>query len=263
VWEITVAASRRDPDTGRYGQVSRTVRTAPSRPGAKGYPKVVEAEAAKLLGEVEDGRHQVGRPTLSELLDEYRRHQQARGRAPKTLLEARRRARDIEADEIGGRDIRRLTGRDLDEFYVRLAAAGGRCGRGRHTTTRHHCHSLIRAALNQAIRWRWLSPPDQAAARLLGELMQAQKVFGHRDLVAGRGLVVLEALGEIIGMVEDVLYGAGHHCHLKNFWRAGMAWRMNSIPSAVAVPISRSRPGASAPISMVNSSNSKTRIGLR
>ncbi len=31
-----------------------------------------------------------------------------------------------------------------------------------HSTTRHHFHSLIRAALNQAIRWRWLSPPNPA-----------------------------------------------------------------------------------------------------
>jgi hypothetical protein len=60
---------------------------------------------------------------------------------------------------------------------------------------------------------------------------------------------VLESLGESIGMIEEVLYGAGHHYHLKNFWRAGMAWTMNSIPSALAVPISRSRPAASAPIS--------------
>lgn len=32
-----------------------------------------------------------------------------------------------------------------------------------HSTTRHHFHSLIRAALNQAIRWRWLSPPNPAS----------------------------------------------------------------------------------------------------
>jgi hypothetical protein len=50
-------------------------------------------------------------------------------------------------------------------------------------------------------------------------------VFGHRYLIVGGGFVVLETLGEVIGMVEDVLYGAGHHYHLKNFWRAGMACR--------------------------------------
>jgi integrase len=148
--------------TGKYGQISRTVRTAPRRPGAKGYPKAVEAEVAKIMAEVDGGRHQSGRHTLGELLDEYLRHQEARGRAPKTMLEARRRADRIKADRIGAVDIRRLSGLDLDEFYARLASTGGRTGRGLHTTTRHHFHSLIRAALNQAIRWRWLSPPNPA-----------------------------------------------------------------------------------------------------
>ena len=70
-----------------------------------------------------------------------------RGRAPKTMLEARRRADRIKADRIGAVDIGRLSGLDLDEFYARLAGTGGRTGRGLHTTTRHHFHSLIRAAL--------------------------------------------------------------------------------------------------------------------
>ena len=156
------STGRREPKLGSTGRSPERCVRRHVAPGAKGYPKVVEAEAAKLLAEVDGGRHQGGRHTLAELLDEYLRHQEARGRAPKTLLEARRRARDIKADDISGKDISRLTGRDLDEFYARLAATGGRSGRGRHTTTRHHYHSLIRAALNQAIRWRWLSPPNPA-----------------------------------------------------------------------------------------------------
>jgi integrase len=55
-------------------------------------------------------------------------------------------------------DIAKLTARDLDEFYARLAA------RGLSTTTRHHYHALIRASLNQAIRWGWLVPPNPAGA---------------------------------------------------------------------------------------------------
>ena len=163
LYEITASTGRRDPATGKYGQVSRTVKGPPRRPGAKGFPKVVETEGAKLMAEVEGGRHQAGRHTLGDLLDEYLRHQEARGRAPKTMLEARRRADRIRADPIGAKDVRRLNGRDLDEFYARLASAGGRSGYGMHPTTRHHFHSLIRAALNQAIRWRWLSPPNPAS----------------------------------------------------------------------------------------------------
>lgn len=71
------------------------------------------------------------------------------------MLEARGRTERIKSDPIGAKDVRRLTGRDLDELYVRLASAGGRSGHGMHPTTRHHSHSLIRAALNQAIRRGW------------------------------------------------------------------------------------------------------------
>jgi integrase len=177
VYEITASTGRRDPATGKYGQVSRTVKGPPRRPGAKGFPKVVETEAAKLMADVEGGRHQAGHHTLGDLLDEYLRQQEARGRAPKTMLEARRRADRIKSDLIGAKDVRRLTGRDLDEFYARLASAGGRSGKGMHSTTRHHFHSLIRAALNQGIRWRWLSPPNPASEAQAPALVPDERVL--------------------------------------------------------------------------------------
>ena len=64
VYEITASTGRRDPATGKYGQVSRTVKDPVRRPGAKGFPKAVETEAAKLMAEVEGGRHQAGRHTF-------------------------------------------------------------------------------------------------------------------------------------------------------------------------------------------------------
>ena len=115
-----------------------------------------------MVAELDVRGHQGGRHTLGELLDEYLRHQEARGRAPKTLLESRRRAERVKADPLASKDLRRLTERDLDQFYARLAVVGGRSGKGMHSTTRHHFHALIRAALNQAIRWHWLSPPNPA-----------------------------------------------------------------------------------------------------
>jgi integrase len=246
VWEITVATSRRNPDTGRYGQVSRTVRASPSRPGAKGYPKVVEAEAAKLLAEVEDGRHQVGRHTLAELLGEYLRHQEARGRAPKTLLEARRRARDIGADEIGGKDIRRLSGRDLDEFYARLAATGGRSGRGRHTTTRHHYHSLIRAALNQAIRWRWLSPPNPAGEAQAPALAPDERVPPTPEEARRLALAVSEVNPDLAALIfVDATTGMrrGEICGLRfcdidaEHAAATIWWRCSDLPKGQAAAV--------------------------
>ena len=84
----------RQESTDRYPARSGA---APSA-GRQGYPKVVETEAAKLIAEIGGGRHQAARHTLGELLDEYLRHQEARGRAPKTMLEAQRRAERSERE---------------------------------------------------------------------------------------------------------------------------------------------------------------------
>jgi integrase len=204
---------------------------------------VVEAEAAKLQAEVEGGRHEAGRRTLAELLDEYLRHQEARGRAPKTLLEARRRARDIGADEIGGKDIRRLTGRDLDEFYARLAAAGGRFGRGRHTTTRHHYHSLIRAALNQAIRWRWLSPPNPAGEAQAPALAPDERVPPTPEEARRLALAVSEVNPDLAALIfVDATTGMrrGEICGLRfcdidaEHAAATIWWRCSDLPKGQA-----------------------------
>jgi integrase len=40
----------------------------------------------------------------------------------------------------------------------------------------HHFHSLIRAALNQAIRWRWLSPPNPAGEAVAPALAPDERV---------------------------------------------------------------------------------------
>ena len=135
VWEVTVWAPL-DPLTGKRRQVSRTVH---------GGRRMAERLAAKLTVEVDVGRH-TARHTLGELLEEYLRHQEARGRAPETLLEARRIVREV-AEALGSKDLAKLKAFDLDQYYAGLAR------RGLSPTTRHHHHSLIRAALNQAIRW--------------------------------------------------------------------------------------------------------------
>lgn len=64
---------------------SGTTQTTARRTGAKGVPKVVEVEAAKMVAEVDiRGGYRGERRTVGELLDEYLRHE-ARGRAPTTL----------------------------------------------------------------------------------------------------------------------------------------------------------------------------------
>ena len=247
VYEITVSTGRRDPRTGKYGQVSRTVRAVPRRPGAKGYPKQVETEVAKLLAEVDGGQHQGGRRTLDDLLDEYLRHQEARGRAPKTMLEARRRADRIKTDPVGSKDIRRLTGRDLDEFYARLASAGGRSGYGMHPTTRHHFHSLIRAALNQAIRWRWLSPPNPASEAQAPPLAPDERVPPTPKEARRLALAVSQENPDLAALIfVDATTGMrrGEICGLRfcdidlEGGAATISWRCSDLPKGNTAPLS-------------------------
>jgi integrase len=246
VYEITASTGRRDPATGKYGQVSRTVKGPPRGPGAKGFPKVVDTEAAKLMDEVEGGRHQAGRHTLGGLLDEYLRHQEVRGRAPKTMLEARRRAERIKCDPIGGKDVRRLTGPDLDEFYARLASVGGRSGKGMHSTTRHHFHALIRAALNQAIRWRWLSPTNPASEAQAPALAPEERVPPTPEEARRLALAVSQENPDLAALIfVDATTGMrrGEICGLRfcdidgDAGAATIWWRCSDMPKVQAATL--------------------------
>lgn len=62
-----------------------------------------------------------------------------------------------------------------------------------------------------------------------GQRCSTEQMLGDGDLIVRGRLVVLEALGELVGVVEDVLDGTGHGGHLMNFSRAGIAWTMGSI----------------------------------
>ena len=55
----------------------------------------------------------------------------------------------------------------------------------------------------------------------------------------GRGrLVIFEALGELVSVVEDVLHCARHGYHLRNFSRALIAWTMTTVMAPSTTPIS-------------------------
>ena len=67
-------------------------------------------------------------------------------------------------------------------------------------------------------------------------LSDETKLHGVVDVVAR--LVSLESGGEFVGVVEDLLGGAGHRGHLRYFGRAGMAWMMIGPSLVSTTPIS-------------------------
>lgn len=155
------------------------------------------------------------------------------------MLEARRRAERIKSDPIGAKDVRRLTGRDLDEFYARLASAGGRSGKGMHSTTRHHFHSLIRAALNQAIRWHWISPPSPAGEAQAPALSPDERVPPTPEEARRLALAVSEENPDLAALIfVDATTGMrrGEICGLRfcdidaEAGAATIWWRCSDLP---------------------------------
>ena len=75
--------------------------------------------AAGLVKEAAEGKIPLERETLAGLVERRLEHIEARGRAPKALLENRRMATAI-SEELGSKKLRRTRERDLDAYYDSL-----------------------------------------------------------------------------------------------------------------------------------------------
>jgi integrase len=106
---------------------------------------------------------------VRSLVEEWLRHSEARGRAPRTLYDARRSAETAIFPEFGDVRISELTPRHLDEWYRKLATGEGRDRPLKPTSIRRH-HAVLSAALGQAVRWGWLerNPAERAQPPPLG-----------------------------------------------------------------------------------------------
>jgi len=144
----------RDPATGGYRYAATTVH---------GGRRAAQRAAAQLVNDASKGHVPLTKETFGGLLTRWLDHIEARGRAPKTLVENRRMAAAI-AEELGAKDLQKLRGRDLDAFYDGL----GRRGLSASSVRRYH--AVCSASLNQAVRWGLLehSPAAQATPPSLG-----------------------------------------------------------------------------------------------
>ncbi len=114
VWELRVRTGR-DPLTGRYGQVSRTVR---------GGKREADRALARLSAEVAEGRHAGTGQTVAVLLDAWVDHLTAQGRTPKTIDGYRSLITARLRPGLGPIELRKLTPAHLDAFYRALLADG-------------------------------------------------------------------------------------------------------------------------------------------
>jgi integrase len=138
-----------NPATGK--QISRTYRH-PSGEAGQGIRKARE-QLAILVADIAAGKYgKAVEPdkvrTLGQLLDEWIDHGRTRKRSPNTLAGYESKARAIKAGPLGDVELPKLTTRDLDRWYNSLIDAGT------SLASVAHYHRVIRAALNQAKKWK-------------------------------------------------------------------------------------------------------------
>lgn len=137
VYEYRVSLGR-DPATGRYAELSRTIYATTK--------KELEREKRKVLAEVDEERHKGSTSTLEELLERWLDHIAA-DRSPKYIETMRGSIRSRIVPALGRKQLRKLTTLDLDVYYTALRKEGLA-----PATVRRH-GSIIRGALKQAKKW--------------------------------------------------------------------------------------------------------------
>jgi integrase len=141
----------RDPLTGKYRQVSRTVH---------GARREAQRALAELVTEVAEGAHPSDstNATVAELLVQWLDLVQDR-LSPTTLRNYRAFARRYLVGGIGQKHVRKVTTRDVDLLYQALT-------RQRHLSARtvRQVHAILRGAFAQAVRWGWIRTNPVALA---------------------------------------------------------------------------------------------------
>jgi integrase len=142
-WRLSVFVGR-DPRTGRKRYAQRTVH---------GTKKEAEKALARLVTEVDEGRHSASAAgTFGHLLDRWL-ETKAQSVAPATIGNYRWVADKYIRPGLGQTRLASLKAVDIDSFYVRLAAQPGERGKKLSPRTIRICHIVIRQALDQARKW--------------------------------------------------------------------------------------------------------------
>ena len=153
-WELTVSTGR-DPATGKYRRVVRTVRADGKR--------AAKAALSKLEVEVAAGHVVAVDPTFGELLDRWIAHVRSLRRSDATLYHYEQYIQREIKPVFGMTRLSKMNALDLDRFYSGLTA------RGLAPATVRQIHAIMRASLNQGDRWglvgrnvaKLASPPSQ------------------------------------------------------------------------------------------------------
>lgn len=143
----------RDPVTGRKRQVTRTVR---------GSRKDAERVRNEMLVDVQRGRTSPASATFGDLLDAWY-DAASPDWSPRTALEHRRVIDSVLKPALGTKKLAKLRASDLDSLYGALRA-GSNGRRPLAPATVRKFHTVARSALQQAVRWEWITSNPAANA---------------------------------------------------------------------------------------------------
>jgi integrase len=143
MWVFKVDLGK-DPVTGKRRR--RTITFA-----AKGA-RAAQAHANWLVTELGADQPVTTRATVEDLFAEFLTFSESRGRAPTTLHEYRRAISTFFLPAIGSVRLSELTVRHLDQLYTAALSADPPLS----ASSVRKYNAILKAALNQAIRWEWL-----------------------------------------------------------------------------------------------------------
>lgn len=186
-----------DPGTGRPRQITKTVSARNMTEAQRHLNKLrKDLDVAPQLG---------SQASVASLLEEWLRHSAARGRAPKTLEEARRTIDQVFVPAFGTVAVKDLDARHLDELYRRLLVGEGH--RPLAPASVHRYHAVLSAALSQAVKWGWIdrNPAERAS---LPELGRQALVVPTTDEVR-RLILAARAVNDRWGVILALAVGTG------------------------------------------------------
>jgi len=152
-WELRAYAGR-DPVTKRQTYVTRTFR---------GGKRDAEDALAKLVTEVAGGGHAAQDTTIGDLIRAWLDLAE-KELSPTTSRGYEWIVKTYISPTLGSVPLAKLRPAQLDRFYAKLRDEGGHDGKPLSAATVRQVHAIIRRALQQGVRWGWLTSNPAALA---------------------------------------------------------------------------------------------------
>lgn len=143
-WQAIVNVT--DPTTGRRRQLTGTRRTKAD----------AETLLVQLLAQAGRAHTAAATATMADLLAAWQA-EHAEVWSPGNVRRTRELVDSYLVDRLGGLLVRKVRARDLEGAYRDLLAAGARGAKPLAPASVRRLHSILRSALEQAVRWEWIA----------------------------------------------------------------------------------------------------------